>query len=198
MKILSILLLSCGFLLAQNFNVRGLRDTSRIDGFENTELHFSKSFPLSEHEDMRIILKVDDTDLNGFANDSLQIEWGYQTFSLCLDTNTILSTGRKTQIDTCFDVRIALDTLRNDSLGRIDNPPSIGSSNADGTFTRPLGLIDTLGVDGYATQTRWFTPEWDEFIRFWVQGLTGNSQTLGSVKTVFDYKRRLYVNVRQK
>jgi len=144
MKFLLSLLLA-GSLIAADLNFNGFRDTSEIAGFSSTELHFSKPFPLSEHEDMRIILKVDDVDAQGFANDSLQIEWGYQTFSLCYDTNTIVGSGKDNR-DTCFDVRIALDTLRDDSLGRIDNSVSIGNSNADGTFTRPIGLIDTLGV----------------------------------------------------
>jgi len=173
-----------GALYAIDFNYSGLTDTSGITDFRADSLKFSKVFPLAAFENSRIILKMDDTSAAGFADDSIRVNWGYQTLCPCFDTNTVEQPAQGER-DTCFDVRIALDSMSDAHLGLF----TTGSVDSTGVIFRSLKVIDTTNVTGYAVQTRWFVPEFDCFIRFWVEGGTGNE--IGSFQKVsFDYKRR--------
>jgi len=167
-------------------NQSGYLDTAKAN-VRSDSLYYSRGFDLSGLEDIRAILLVNDTSAAGFANDSVNIQWGYQTFSLVMN-----SSGKA---DTAYDQRIVLDTVVTASFGTVAT--TIGSSGSDGSITRSTKLIDTSYVTGYATQSKWFLPEWDVGIRFWFKGLTGN-KTASYVKCILTVQRRQYINVRYK
>lgn len=141
-------------------NQIGYLDTPKVK-VRSDGLYYSRGYDLSGMEDIRAILLVDDTSAAGFEKDSVNIMWGYQTFS----------------------------------VGNL--PAAYGSAAYDGSTTRSTKLIDTLSVTGYASQSKWFIPEWDEGIRFWFKGIAGN-KTLTGVKCILTVKRRLYINVRMR
>lgn len=167
-------------------NWSGVLDTAQTYAVYDT-IKFTKAFPLSELEDIRVILKAQDTVTEGFLDDSIGIQWGYQTFTYCLN-----SSGDK---DSCFDQLIVLDTL--DSLAQVSFGAAMGSSGSDGTITRSTRIADTLGCAGFATQSKWFLPEWDTMIRFWVKGI-GKHRRAAGTPCYIDVQRRQYINVRNK
>lgn len=183
-----ILCLSILVLTAQGAiqNQIGYLDTSKVK-VRSDSLYYSRGYDLSGMEDIRAILLVDDTSAAGFENDSVNIMWGYQTFSVVLNSSNVP--------DTVFDQKITLDTVVTASFGNL--PAAYGSAAYDGSTTRSTKLIDTLSVTGYASQSKWFIPEWDEGIRFWFKGITGN-KTLTGVKCILTVKRRVYINVRMR
>lgn len=73
---LCVLLFTLGA-FAQDGNWNGYGDTTRIAEFKSTTTKYGKAFPW--RESMRLNLFANDTSAAGFANDSLSIEWGYQT-----------------------------------------------------------------------------------------------------------------------
>lgn len=153
------------------------------DSLGTGQVKYSDVFQLSSYEDSRIVLCVDDTSSAGFASDSVVIEWGYQTGSIVLNSSD--------DLDTLWDDRIVMDTISTDSAG----VARTGTLAADGTLTRYWEQhSDTSSVSGYMCQSRWFVPEWDVLIRFWVNGLTGNE--LGTTQEIrFQLRRRNAVNV---
>jgi hypothetical protein len=184
---------ACGFILAlfvvvqAGLNWNGLLDTAIITGFKADSLKYSKGFPLSQYEDIRASLKVDDTDVTGFYGDSVDIQWGWQTFHLCYNSSGVA--------DTCFDQRVIADTLDTAAIGKCE--VVLGTSDSSGVVFRSHKYADTLGCSGFAVQSKWFLPEWDEYVRFWVKGIVGNNRVAGgALRVVVDVKRRNYVNVR--
>lgn len=171
---------------AINFNTSGFNDTAIIADFKADSLKFTKSFPLSAFENSRVIFMVNDTSSAGFGSDSIKIQWGYQTFSLCWDSNTVeQQNNSRTSLDTCFDIRIELDSALSDSIGAYN----IGTVDSTGVITRSPMQMDSLNVTGLAIASKWFVPEWDTHIRFWAQGIAGNE--VGTFQVIrFDYKRR--------
>jgi hypothetical protein len=173
---------SVGF--AQVVNYTGFGDTAKIADklLTNGIYDTTRVFNLTRGEDIRAMIKVNDTTSTGYASDSLLIEWGYQTGRF-----TYNSSGTR---DTAWDVFIVLDTVKDDSLGKCKS----GYVAADGSLTRYLGQVDTLNVSGYAVQSRWFVPEWDVLIRYWVKGITGNKAT-DTLNCVIEQHRRAYVGI---
>lgn len=159
-----LLLVGCVF-SAENWN--GWRDTSAvIDTLEADTIKYSKAFSLTDGEDVRVVLLHDDTSSAGFSSDSMKVQWGYQTGCPVLDSGG--------SIDTIWDDFIVIDTLDDDSLGKARSV--YGSVTYSGTLTREWKKrSDTLSVSGYAIQNRWFVPEWNVLIRYFVKGLTGNN-----------------------
>jgi len=150
-------------------------------------IKFSKVFKLTAGENIRVILKADDTTVAKFASDSLAIRWGYQTMCPCYNSSGVS--------DTCVDQLIKIDSLVAAGFG--DNSARIGSIDADGVITRSNAIGDTVTCSGYVTQSKWFQPEWDVYIRFWVKGITGNKITT-AVPAVIDVQRRVYSQTRSK
>lgn len=157
--------------------------TDITDSLGASQVKYSDVYQLSSFEDSRIVLCVDDTSSAGFASDSIVIEWGYQTGSVVLNSSDAL--------DTLWDDRIVMDTISTDSAGIART----GIASADGSLTRYWEQhSDTSSVSGYMCQSRWFVPEWDILVRFWVNGLTGNE--LGSTQKIrFQFRQRKAVNV---
>jgi hypothetical protein len=148
---------------------------------------FSKVFKLTAGENIRVILKADDTTTARFAGDSLGIRWGYQTMCPCYNSSGVA--------DTCVDQLIKLDSLVPAGFG--SNSAVIGSIDADGVITRSNGIGDTVFCSGYVTQSKWFQPEWDVYVRFWVRGIGANKKST-AVPAVIDVQRRQYSQTRSK
>lgn len=165
-------------------NWQGLLDTAEY--FDTLDaIHYTKSFRLSAFEDSRVILMANIDSTAKFGTDSIHLHWGYQTFSLVYDSaNTV---------DTAFDVPVVLDTMDVDSFG-IQN---YGATDAAGALTKTLHCVDTTNVLGNVYQTKWFVPEWDSYIRFWMAPLT--KQAAGSdMRARFQYIRRVIIPTRNR
>jgi hypothetical protein len=148
---------------------------------------FSKVFKLTAGENIRVILKANDTTTVRFASDSLGIRWGYQTMCPCYNSSGVA--------DTCVDQLIKLDSLVPAGFG--DNSTVVGTTDADYTITRSVAIGDTVKCSGYVTQTKAFQPEWDVYVRFWVRGIGANKKTT-AVPAVIDVQRRQYTQSRNK
>lgn len=192
-KLLSISVAFMTFLIAglypargaSGLNSSGYTDTSAIvDTLDSASVKYSKAFRLSAYEDLRVLVKCDDSTSAGFASDSLNFAWGYQTGTLTYD-----STFRSTYRDTAWDDLIYVDTIRTDSLGDVNT----GKMYPDGSILRYWGGVDTLSVLGYAVQSRRLKPEWDEFIRFFAVSLGGIQKKGAPIELIFEPHRRVGV-----
>lgn len=165
-------------------NYSGFDQQSNItDTLGAGDVAYSSVYNLSKWEDIRLVVKCDDTTSAGFASDSVAVFYGYQTATVVLNS----SGGR----DTLYDDRIVLDTMLSSEFGTVAD----GSVAASGALTRTWGGADTLSVSGYACQSRWFVPEWDYLIRFFVQGLAGNKAG-AALELSVEPKRRVFIPTR--
>jgi len=190
MKTILIILLAAGLCFSESYNYSGYLDTSNVTGLSGTAEVQSKTFQLSKGEDMRIIIACDDRSLNGYANDSVQFEWGLQTFTLALD-----SSG--STVDTAWGTKFAVDSVSSDSFGIVHIGQTSGNGDATITFPTGLGDVDTIHMAGFAVQSRWIVPPWDVFFYVWAKGLTGNI-ILSEVTLFITVQRRWYVQTRSK
>lgn len=184
--------------VVQNWN--GYRDTVSItDTLDSATVYYSsRSFKLTDYENIRINVKCDDTTAAGFANDSVNFVWGYQTGSATLDTSTS-TTNTSPSLDTIWDSRVTVDTMVADSFG-VSNVKTYGT---DGVITQTWGTADTSSVSGFATMSHNISPEWDCVIRFWVMGIgndgEGATQTsTKGLKLYFELKNRVYKPTRRR
>ena len=169
------------FNLSAASNTSGFLDTVRIATKCTTGVVINtKCFELSNFEDIRLVVKVNDSVTAGFKNDSVGLIIGYQTGIEVLNNN-----GAR---DTAFGSKVILDTLLSSEFGAV----SEGLSNADGSITISKGGADTSSVTGFATTSYWFVPEWDGLIRFWVKGLSSNEKTV-PLRLFLEPRRRLWV-----
>jgi hypothetical protein len=146
-------------------NTTGWNDTARITAICTTGVvAYTRVYPLSDFEDMRIVVKVNDSTAAGFASDSVSFSFGYQT-----GIEVLNSLGKR---DTCWDDLITVDTVNKSDFGTRGS----GVSASDGSVTRTWGGADTLLVTGFATMSRWVIPEWDGLVRLWVRGLAANKK----------------------
>lgn len=171
---------------AQNWN--SAADTAMVnDTITNAEVVYTKAFNLSDYEDVRAIMMVDDTTAAGFASDSVNFIWGYQTGNQVINASGAF--------DTIWDARVTIDTVATASFGTWAIEGTIGPS---GALTRSESkVVDTTMVTGYAVQSKIFVPQWDMFNRYWIQGVTGNL-TGGPNVYVVKQSRRLYEAVRSR
>ena len=191
--LISLLLLAVLVYGVDDRNSNGF-DTLRVltGALATDSIRYSDAMLLSAGEDIRWIMMCDDSTNAGFASDSIQFRWGYQTGSIVIDSSLSSVTGK----DTIWDIRIVIDTMDIDSF--FSTADTIGYVESDGSLTRPWNnKADTSNVAGFAVQTRWFVPEWDELIRWWGQGMAGNDQN-DSLEYFLVNKRRTYVQTRGK
>lgn len=182
-RLLTFVLLLAALSMGQE-NWNGFNDTCRIDGWNGTELAFSKAFNLTRYEDIAVVVKCNDTSQAGFAGDSLHARYGYQLGYVLKNAS-----GLRDTIYWPPDSGIILDTVDlTDTDSSWDH--RTGFTGADGSVTDYLGQVDTSSVTGYATQVSWFVPKWAVSIRFFVHGLGKNRGTTPNV-WIFDVKRRL-------
>lgn len=162
-------------------NWNGYLDTIQMPRCSSTVLIYGSTvFNLTDYDMIRLVCQSKDTVTAGFATDSLSFAWGYQTFSLCLDTAGV--------VDTCYNPPVVVDTMTVDSFGKAVIYPL----NSSAIATSPSRRVDTTSCRGWATQSRTFAPEWDVYCRLWVQGLAKNRKGSGAIKTQFTVIRRLY------
>jgi len=184
-KTLAVVLMCVAMVSAYNspYNWKGYSDTSNIGGMKATATGYSSAFILTDGEDLRILMKADDTTAAGYKNDSVQFEWGYQ-----LGTITKGTSGVRDTLWSAEDM-IVVDTMDADSFGVGQR----GTTATNGTITRVWErAADTSDVAGWAIQSRRIVPEWAEIFRFWATGLAGNL-TADSVKVNVEVHQRKYV-----
>lgn len=188
-KMVFWLLLACLSTFALE-NWTGWKDTLAVrDTLDSATAYYTNPTLLSQYENIRLIVLCDDTAEAGFSGDSVNFRYGYQTGAKVLDTN---SQTLYTIVDTAWDDRIVLDTFTVDSFG----VAHVGTYGSDGTLTRTWKNVDTTYVSGYAYQSRNFSPEWDLFIRFWVESLGGANADGKALRLFLVPIRRVYSNTR--
>ncbi len=159
-------------------------DTSIVSTtLDSAEIIYSDVFNLTNFEDCRIMLKVDDTSSAGFANDSIALILGYQTGSFTLNSSSTR--------DTSWDYEAALDTMLSANLG---SKPRAATDSV-GILYRSSGMIDTSSVSGYAIMQVWFIPEWNEVIRYFVEGYDGSNEKGSDLIIIIEQKRRHHIPV---
>lgn len=162
----------------------GLSDTITDLAADSTS--YSAAFELSVGEDIRLLLKMDDTTETGYANDSIEFRYAFQTGTVTTDT-----AGDK---DTAWcEPLIRLDTITSSNLGVLGDTTAYVDST--GTVHRNTGGIDTLSVNGWAVCTKWFEPEWDELVRYWFEALTDMDPE--PIELILEVHRRDYVQTRR-
>ena len=170
-------------------NWNGWLDTAAIAGIlvDGTN-KYTRVFSLADGDDVRIVCMVDDTAETGFADDSVNFEWGYQTASICLDTGGT--------IDTCWDCPAVVDTMDAGSYGTVTDM----TMSTAGAITRTLGDVDTSNLDGYVFQSRQpdIMAEWDMLIRFWVNSLGDPSKDGAGLDLQFQMIQKQYISTRRK
>lgn len=170
----------------------GWLDTLSIHGVTGTgTVFYSDSVHrLNTMEDIRFIMRADDTTSVRLGNDSVSIAWGYQVGSF-----TLGSGGAK---DTIWEESgiIALDTIYIDSIADATaNIPPVVEMDGTGAFTMLKGYVDT--TTGWIAQSAWFAPEPARLIRPWAKGITGNKAG-EELRISVQVERRIALPVRAK
>jgi len=171
-----VLIIALGF-AGENYN--GYLDTVLVsDTLGAGDAFYSAAMNLSEDEDIRLLVKANDTSEAGLTDDSIAIYYGYQT-----GKETLGSDG---EAYNAWDGEMIIDTMLASEFGAVGS----GTIEASGTLTRTWGGADTTNVSGFAYQSRWFVPEWDHRIRFFVKGLAANKKG-SALHLVLEVGRRL-------
>lgn len=189
-QILIVLMLAClGF--SQTLNWTGYGDTSNIANFRADSTKYSKAFPLSQWENLRLDVIFDDTTEAGRGSDSVKfyywIEYGHLALTLANKVDTIWNTQDPVVVDT-------VDALTADNFIAVSRVLA-----DDGTYDYPLKTIDTISfaAGGGSVQSRNFPQDWDMFFRVGFKGVTGNN-TDAMLKLRANVIRRQVINVRSK
>lgn len=189
-QILIVLMLAClGF--SQTLNWTGYGDTSNIANFRADSTKYSKAFPLSQWENLRLDVIFDDTTEAGRGSDSVKfyywIEYGHLALTLANKVDTIWNTQDPVVVDT-------VDALTADNFTAVSRVLA-----NDGTYDYPLKTIDTLSFaeGGGSVQSRNFPQDWDMFFRVGFKGVTGNNKD-AMLKLRANVIRRQVINVRSK
>lgn len=149
---------------AQMQNWKGYLDTTIMWVAGTSTMKYSKVYPMTETENMSLVTMANDTSEVRLGGDSTRIVYGYQIGNLVINGSGAL--------DTAWAVQDTIDTL---CASGFQSKEGGGRVLNDGTISETWGKADTLSVSGYATQTRPIQPYWGAVIRFWYQGITGNS-----------------------
>lgn len=184
LPILAVSLLLPGQASASSYNAEVYRDTL-VDTNVTDTILYGDAFDLSTYEDIRWIIKVQDTSETGFANDSIQAVVGYQT-----GTVTLNSLGKP---DTVWaEAPCTLSVMLDDSLGK---SVAWSGQTQSGVLTALESMFDTLSVTGYAVRSVWHVPEWDHVIRPVLHILANNNPQRNI--WIFECHRRVATTVRQ-
>lgn len=189
-QILIVLMLAClGF--SQTLNWTGYGDTSNIANFRADSTKYSKAFPLSQWENLRLDVLFDDTTASGRGSDSVKfyywVEYGHPILTLA------------NKVDTAWGTRdpVVVDTV--DALTSANFSATSRVLQSDGTYSYPLKTIDTLSfaIGGGSLQSRSFPQDWDVLFRIGFKGVTGNNKD-AMVNLRISIDRRQVNNVRSK
>jgi hypothetical protein len=186
MKIIVALLLLASCVFAQDANWMGYKDTSRINTFRADSLKYSKTFPLSAFENVRIDVFANDTSAAGFKSDSIKFVWGIQTGHWAYTTSNTDKPVWVWAPQVVIDTFNTVDTLKMVLARKV--------MDSYGTIESQIGYVDTLNFSGFAYQTRNFAPEWDQSFRVWFRGVTGNKKA-SFVALITQVSRRKSVNI---
>ena len=152
---------------AQESNWNGYGDTAVIrTTVDSAEIVYtSKVFNLGKGRFNRVTVMGRDSTTAGFYLDSLEFDYGYRSGRLVLDSGTV-TTGRKTNVDTAWDVRVKLGTFSSANFG------VMREANIDSLGVLSIGTVntDTLGVDGFAVMSVQYAPLWDVLLQYWLEG----------------------------
>jgi len=142
-------------------NVSRYTDTLQINAvIAEDAVGYSAAFSLTDGEALRIEMAVDDTSIAGFADDSVQHAWGLQLGSRVRD-----SAGN---IDTLWGGLDFIDSL---VAGSYAGAQTAGTYDSTGAHTVVWQKVaDTTKVTGFAVQSRYVVPQWNELARIWVEG----------------------------
>ena len=170
-------------------NWNGYTDTASISGtLTDGTKKYTSFFVIGDNMDLIAVCMVDDTAEAGFADDSVNYEWGIQTACVCLDSGET--------IDTCLDEEIVLDTMDAGAYGTAN----VQTMGTDESVTRTLGGHDTTNVDGYVYQVR--RPEyrdiWNCLVRGWVNSIGDPSKDGAGLDIRFQFIQKQYNSVRRK
>ena len=161
-----ILFLMVGLVFGQVYNTTPYTDTCWItDTLDSATVYYGKTFNVADAQPLKyMVCKVNDTAEAGYANDSVQFEWGYERGFLSLDSAA--------DEDTVWErVHIFVDSM---CVG------NFGAAIISGTVTHDIltpdftyaGEADTSNVTGFAVQVRPLgNYHYSHFIRPWVKSL---------------------------
>ena len=163
---------------AQEANWNGYGDTAIVkDTLAVAEIGYTKTFNLGKGRFNRVTVMGRDSTDAGFYLDSLEFDYGYRSGRLVLDSGTV-TTGRKTNVDTSWDVRVKLGTFSSANFG------VMREAEIDSLGVLSIGTVntDTLDVDGFAVMSVQYAPLWDVLLQYWLQGNTANSTQMIEVR----------------
>ena len=185
--VLFVLAFVCLSFGQMNENWNGWGDTAKVVNlYKDTTIYTSK-FKMSAFENMRAAIFLKDTSAAGFANDSINVEWGIQWGHPCWNSTSAKS---PTMV---WQSWLVVDTVKTDTNGNASvYVIPVMSLATDGSFTSTHKKIDSVTVSGWAFQDRNITPEWDVYFRFWAHALTGTKLSK-KIGCVFQASRRLNV-----
>jgi hypothetical protein len=164
---------------AQITNWKGYLDTTIMWVAGTATMKYSKVYPLTDAENLSLVTMANDTSEVRLGGDSTRIVYGCQIGNIVVNGSG--------NIDTAWAVLDTIDTLCASGFQSTEGGGRITSA---GSISETWGKADTLSVTGYAIQTRPIQPYWGTLIRFWYQGITGNS-AVSSVKVVAALLRRI-------
>ncbi len=189
-KLFALILLVPAMLFAQlqATNTNGYADTALI-WITGTTIGYTGSFKLADYEDIRVIVRCNDTALAGFKADSTRFIWGIQSWTECLNASGVR--------DTCYDQLFRVDTVDTNSEGTI---ASVGTMATTGIVTPSTKLGDTLSCTGYLVQSRTISYKeiGNTYFRLWAKGLTGCRVSSSPIKVNFQIARTLYNGIRMR
>ena len=120
-------------------NWRGYADVTRFGSLAGTsEVVSDSTYVMTDYNGLRVVMQVNDTAHAGFASDSVLVQWGYQSFSLCKDSGG-------TTVDTCYAMPIIVDTLNSANFGTLTK----GTLDANGLAGAVGQVADTIAYAWY-------------------------------------------------
>lgn len=174
-----IILAICFSAGARISNWNGTEDTSQVFVNNISTIKYGKAWVLTNGENLRLKLIVNDTATAGSGADSTKMAWGYQIGDISKIGGAICTTWSDFE-------RVVIDTMRADSAGHLH----VGVQDSAGNLTVALMSVDTLGIAGYMAQTRPVYPPWNVLIRGWALGVTGTKLSTAN-RVIFQLLRRI-------
>jgi hypothetical protein len=181
------------FLAPAEYNSTSIQNITTTTKFNADSIRFSDVIEWSANENKCLLILFNDTNNAGFKLDTVKFVYGYQR-----GFTTVNASGK---LDSTWRELVATDTVSTlpaDTAGKwISNSVIFGTDKATGYQEVTKGLMDTVGVSGYAVASSYFAPAWSGLARAWVKGLTGNMAT-GWIKLKIQWAERPFSNVRTK
>lgn len=136
----------------------------KINDFKADSLKYTPVFNLSDYENIKLSLRINDTSAAGFASDSVNCYWGIQYGEVTVNYADVKDTE---WVNPMFVV----DSCRFDAANFVTSTSTSTSDTLD-----PLAICTTY-VSGLAIQSRMYQPYRMPIARLWIKGVTGNELT---------------------